>query len=114
YLACHLVCVPSRSDPLPTVVLEAMAAGRPVIGTNVGGISFAVEHGKTGVLVTPDAPDDLANVLEWVKQNPHILVDMGRRGRKECHRRFNWNGVIQQLAKAIDETIVNNPLRCVR
>ena len=77
-----------------------------MIGTNVGGISFAVEHEKSGLLVAPEAPDELANMFERVRRNPHILVDMGRHGHRECHRRFNWDGVTQQLAEAIDETIL--------
>lgn len=106
YLGCDVVCVPSRSDPFPTVVLEAMAAGRPVIGTNVGGIPFAVEHGKSGLLVAPDAPDELANMFERIKRNPHILISMGNHGHQECHKRFKWDEVTQKLAEAIEETIV--------
>ncbi len=107
YLGCHVVCVPSRSDPFPTVVLEAMAAGRPVIGTSVGGMPFAVEQEKSGLLVAPEAPDELANMFDRVRRSPNILVDMGRHGHQECHRRFNWDAITQQLAEAIDETIVN-------
>jgi glycosyltransferase involved in cell wall biosynthesis len=106
YLSCHVVCVPSRSDPLPTVVLEAMAAGRAVIGTDVGGIPFAVEHGKSGLLVAPDAPDELANTFERVRRTPHFVMDAGRLGHRECHRHFNWDVVTQQLAEAIDQTIL--------
>jgi glycosyltransferase involved in cell wall biosynthesis len=106
YLCCHVVCVPSRSDPLPTVVLEAMAAGRPVIGTNIGGIPFAVEHEKTGLLVAPDAPDELADALEQMGRSPYILAQMGRDARQECHKRFNWGRIVKQLAEAIDQTII--------
>jgi glycosyltransferase involved in cell wall biosynthesis len=105
YLGCHVVCVPSRSDPLPTVVLEAFAAGRCVIGTNVGGISFAVEHEKTGLLVTPGSSDELADALECTARNQQMFEAMCRCGHEECHNRFKWADVTRELAKAIDETM---------
>jgi glycosyltransferase involved in cell wall biosynthesis len=105
YLASHAVCVPSRSDPFPTVVLEAMAAGRPVIGTNVGGIPSAIEHEKSGLLVSAEAPEELADVLAGVSCNPDVLIKMGRYGHQECRTRFNWTTVTQQLGDSIDSAI---------
>ena len=105
YSHSDVVCVPSRSDPFPTVVLEAMAAGRPVIGTKVGGISFAVEHENTGLLVAPNAPEELADALECLAQDQQLRVAMGRRAYRECRKRFNWARVTRQLAEAIEKTI---------
>ena len=101
YLNCHAVCVPSRSEPFATVVLEAMAAGRPVIGTNVGGIPFAVEHEKSGLLVPRDASGELANALERAARDPQMLEMMGRHGHDQCHKRFNWADVTRELSEAI-------------
>jgi glycosyltransferase involved in cell wall biosynthesis len=105
YVHSDVVCVPSRSDPFPTVILEAMASGRPVIGTNVGGISFAVEHEKTGLLVAPEAPDELAHAFERAAKDQKSLQLMGHRGHKESLKRFAWSRVTRQLADAIDATI---------
>lgn len=105
YQSCHVVCIPSRSDPFPTVAIEAMAAGRPVIGAAVGGIPWSIANEKSGLLVKPEEPSELADALERAAGDPQKLAAMGLYGHQECHRRFNWNGIVRQLAKAINETI---------
>jgi glycosyltransferase involved in cell wall biosynthesis len=108
YLSSHAVCVPSRSDPFPTVVLEAMAAGRPVIGTDVGGIPFAVENEKSGLLVPVNAPEKLAGTLEALKRNPDVLTTMGRYAYQKCRARFSWASVTEKLGGAIESAIKEN------
>lgn len=105
YLSCHVVCVPSRSDPFPTVVLEALAAGRCVIGTDVGGIPFAVEHENSGLLVKKEAPGELAEALERVARNPQMLEAMGRQGQARARTYFKWERVTEQLIEAIEAAI---------
>ena len=57
YRACDVICVPSRSDPCPRAVIEPLAIGTPVIGSDVGGISETLDNGRTGLLVPyGDAP----------------------------------------------------------
>ena len=68
YRRCHVVVVPSLDDPLPTVVLEAMASGRPV-GSTVGGIGYMVRDGESGILVQPSQPQDLARVFALLDQD---------------------------------------------
>jgi glycosyltransferase involved in cell wall biosynthesis len=76
-----VVVVPSVVlDACPTVVLEAMAAGRPVVGSARGGIVSLVEDGVTGVLVTPEDPVALASALGSVTGDPGVAADMGRNG----------------------------------
>ena len=104
YIDCHAVCIPSRSETFGMVAIEAMAAGRPVIGTNIGGIPFAVTHEKSGLLVPKDAPGELADALERASRNPHMLKIMGRQGYDLCRKRFTWEGVTQELVEAIDAT----------
>ena len=111
YRDCHVVCVPSRSDPFPTVVLEALAAGRCVIGTNSGGIPFAVENEKSGLIVQREEPTKLADALERVARDQQMLEAMGRYGHQECHKRFNWASLTRDLAKAIDKTVNTSSLR---
>ena len=62
-------------DGIPNVVLEAMAAGLPVVATAVSGLPEAVVHGRTGFLVAPDQPEALAGALE------SLLADRGLAGR---------------------------------
>ena len=77
----RVVVVPSVVlDACPTVVLEAMAAGRPVVGSAHGGIVSLVEDGVTGVLVAPEDPGALAAALDGVIGDPGAAADMGRKG----------------------------------
>ena len=77
----RVVVVPSVVlDACPTVVLEAMAAGRPVVGSARGGIVSLVEDGVTGVLVAPEDPAALAAALAGVIGDPVVAAEMGRNG----------------------------------
>jgi glycosyltransferase involved in cell wall biosynthesis len=78
--------LPSMSEGLPRVVVEAMATGTPVIGSNVGGIPEMVEDGATGFLVSPGDDAMLAKRLRWVLEHPEEACKMGRRAHTfaEC------------------------------
>ncbi len=100
YARCHMVVVPSRDDPLPTVVLEAMACGRAVIGSAVGGIGFLVADGVTGVLVPPGQPGALADVLARLDADRTALETLAgnalRRGAQ-----FSWEANVEALQRLI-------------
>jgi glycosyltransferase involved in cell wall biosynthesis len=61
--ACDLLALPSWAEGMPNVVLEALASGRPVVATCVGGIPDAVAHGSTGLLVRPRDPEALRGAI---------------------------------------------------
>lgn len=61
--ACDLLALPSHHEGTPNVVLEALASGRPVVGSRVGGIPDAVPEGRAGLLVMPRDVDDLSRAL---------------------------------------------------
>ncbi|HUH12246.1 MAG TPA: glycosyltransferase family 4 protein [Longimicrobiales bacterium] len=68
--AADAVCLPSRAEALPTVLLEAAAAARPVVASRVGGVPEVVEHGRTGLLVPPGDPAALATALLELLEAP--------------------------------------------
>ncbi len=73
----HLLAVPSRwLETGPLVVLEAFAAGIPVIGSNLGGIAELVEHGVNGLLVEPNSPEAWCEALRRLSQSPELLVQL--------------------------------------
>jgi glycosyltransferase involved in cell wall biosynthesis len=84
------VCLvlPSFSEGLGRVVLEAMACGRPVIGTRVGGIPEMIEDEITGLLVSPGDPNGLAESLLRLLEDPKLAEAMGRRGRAKVESLF--------------------------
>lgn len=73
--------LPSVSEGLGLVIVEAMASGTPVIGSNVGGIPEMVEDGATGFLVEPGDEDALAAKLRWMLEHPAEACLIGRKAR---------------------------------
>ncbi|MFO7152854.1 MAG: glycosyltransferase [Bacillota bacterium] len=94
-----VLLLPSDWEGLPLVVLEAMAAGRPVVATRVGGVPELVEEEKTGFLVPPRDPDALAGAILRLARDPELRKRMGEVARKRALERFD----IRQTAQAYGE-----------
>jgi glycosyltransferase involved in cell wall biosynthesis len=72
----------STREALPLAVLEAMAAGLPVVATNVGDLPMIVKEGVTGLLVNPDDERAFANALFELLSDANRAKELGSRGRK--------------------------------
>ena len=83
----------TRSEGLPLSVLEAMAAGLPVIASNVGGIPELVVDGVSGVLVPPGDPGALAEAIERLLENPSLALRLGEAGRRRVAESFDLEAV---------------------
>jgi glycosyltransferase involved in cell wall biosynthesis len=81
--------LPSRSEGHPVAILEAMAAGLPVVASRVGGVPEQVSHGETGLLVEPGDPDELAAALRRLATNPPLRHRLGAAGRERAERAFD-------------------------
>jgi glycosyltransferase involved in cell wall biosynthesis len=103
YRDADIICVPSISDPLPTVVLEAMAAGCAVVGTNVGGIPFMIEDGVTGAIVSAGDAAAMADKIAELAENRQALVDIGRQAALVAAQRFSWPIVGSQLMDLFED-----------
>jgi glycosyltransferase involved in cell wall biosynthesis len=90
-------CLPSRYEGLPYVLLEALAAGLPIVARRVGGVATCVEHGQNGFIVESDSPDDLATVL-------HRLATDQNRCRELSARSFSKAACLT-ADRMIDETM---------
>jgi glycogen synthase len=98
FAGCSLFVLPSRHEPMGIVNLEAMAAGRPVLATEVGGVPELVAHRHSGVLVQPDNDDDLARELEVLLGNADLRAAMGRAGLERVQQ-FSWPSIADQYAE---------------
>lgn len=82
--AMDLYVLTSRNEGLGMGVVEAMAAGRPVVATGVGGVPTAVVDRVTGLLVPPGRPDEIADAIAIILSNPSMAEGMGRAGRERA------------------------------
>ena len=94
--AANVFVLPSRFEGLPLVVLEAMAAGLPVLGTQVCGTSEAVEEGVTGRLVAPEQPYALAAALIDMLNDTERLVQWGTAGLIRANHEFSADRMVQE------------------
>ena len=78
--------LPSRSEAFPNAIMEAMAAGLPVVASNVGGIPELVEDGRTGHLVQPGDAAALASSLIGLLEQPQRLEEFGRAARRKVEQ----------------------------
>ncbi len=95
--ACDVVVLPSLSEGLPTVICEAMVAGRAVIATTIGGIPELVEDGVTGRLVAPADAPALADALRALLGSDGRASAMGELAAARAKDRLTWGAVAQQI-----------------
>jgi len=91
--------LPSHAEALPISMLEAMAAGCPVVATSVGAIPTVVRHELTGMLVAPGDVDALAATLDRVLSDEALRARLSTQGRQECGARFGIDRVVDQLQR---------------
>ncbi|MFC1885338.1 glycosyltransferase [Thermodesulfobacteriota bacterium] len=91
----------SDREASPNVILEAMAAGLPVVATRVGGIPELVENGKNGILVEPGNPARLAEALIELLENEQKRKELGLRARERVIAHHNLKDVIAQTENVI-------------
>jgi glycosyltransferase involved in cell wall biosynthesis len=96
FAAADIVAVPSvrddsgNVDGLPNVVLEALAAGAPLVTTAAGGIGAVVEHGRTGMIVPERDSSALAGAIATLSSDPTARTRLGDAGRRLVAERYGW------------------------
>ena len=101
YAAADVVCQVSRwEEAFGWVIAEAMAAGRPLVATRVGGIPELVTDGGNGFLVAPRAPAEIAERLVQLLEDSALRARMGAAGRLAAERKFDLAGNLDTLMRA--------------
>ena len=97
YHAADVFCLPSLHEPFGIVVLEAWAAGLPVVAAEVGGIPSFTRHGKDVLHATPDQPQSLARQLLCILDNPAFAGQLAASGRRRARKEYDWHVINQRL-----------------
>lgn len=107
--AADALVLSSAFEGLPNVVLEAMAAGRPVVASRVGGVPELVADGVTGRLVTPGDPEELAMAMEAVMALPEQdRAAMGAEGARVVAERYSLDAVMARWCALLDEQVARH------
>ena len=103
--AADAVLLPSRWEGLPLVLLEAMARGRPIVASAVGGVRDAIEDGVHGTLVPPGDEAALAEALEQLHRKADRGWRLGRAAAQRVRERFTWHAVVEDYEAVYDEVL---------
>jgi D-inositol-3-phosphate glycosyltransferase len=103
YVACDIFVVPSVVDLGPRVQLEAMASGKPVVGTKVGTMPVWIKDGKSGFLVDPADERQLADKIRYLIDNPSVAKEMGAYGRWIVEEQFSSEKITARLLQVYQE-----------
>jgi glycosyltransferase involved in cell wall biosynthesis len=95
--ACDLCVQPSLNEGMGRTVIEAMAMGRPVVASQVGGLPELINSGKTGLLVPPMSPPALAEAICALLRDPEELRRMGRAAQQSVDHRFSARAMVEAI-----------------
>lgn len=108
YAGARLLLLPSVSEAMPLVVLEAMACGTPVLASRIAGLPSVVRDYETGLLVEPGSVGELALALRFLLRDPELLRRMSHEARRTVHRRFVWPVVAAEYV-SVYRTLAGGP-----
>lgn len=92
-------------EGLGVVLLEAMASGVPVIGSNIGGIPDIITDGVNGLLVPPGDPETLAFAMMTILDNPDLAEKFAQEGLRTVKDRFSWDKISDQFIEVYQEVL---------
>ena len=109
YARSNIICLPSYREGLPKGLIEAAAAGRAVVTTDVPGCRDAIIPNKTGLLVPAKDSKKLADTLQWLIEHPQKRISMGKAGRKFAESEFPIKKIVQKHLDIYQNLLSKNP-----
>jgi glycosyltransferase involved in cell wall biosynthesis len=103
YAACDVFVLPSLEEGFGVVLTEALAAGKPVVGTKVGGIPVQIRDGWNGFLVEPANEKQLAEKIRFLIDQPEERKSMGRNSRNLAEKEFDWLEIAARYLAVYEE-----------
>lgn len=97
YAACDALTLPSKHEGFPYSLLEASAAGKPLIGTDIPGIRCAIKHNQTGLLVPFNDEVALSNAIVQLASDPLLRLRLGQNAKKRAEQEFSRDVILASL-----------------
>lgn len=113
YADADIVLNPSRADNAPGSLLEAAACGIPIVSTNVGGVPYLVEHGRSAWLVPPDSPIEMAEAIALVARDERLRRELRSNGI-ELAKACSWPMVKRQWLQLYQSALEEQGIRARR
>lgn len=103
--------LPSIHEPFGIVILEAWAAGLPVVASRVGGIPSFVNNGEDGLLFEPNDEAGFIKAFKTILESPEKARALGTAGKLKAQGQYSWDRITQILVDIYEEAIRENPFR---
>lgn len=105
YHRIDVLVLPSHTEGLPRVVLEAQATATPVIATRVGGLPEVVDDGETGLLVDPRTPNQLAAAIDKLGTDAAYCTRLGQNGRDAVVESYSWETMYDRYERFLEKVV---------
>jgi glycosyltransferase involved in cell wall biosynthesis len=106
YSACDIFVLPSLEEGHGISLTEAMASGKPLIGSNVGGIPMQIRDGWNGFLVEPGNEKQLAEKIRYLIENEKERKRMGANSRRLAEKEFSWEKIVERYLEVYEEVVI--------
>lgn len=111
YHAANLFLLPSIHEPFGIVILEAWAAGLPVLASRIGGIpSFVIPY-EDGLLFEPNDNDSIVDAFRFLVENPEHSRRLAENGKRKAREYYSWDVITLRLVQIYEEALRENPFR---
>jgi glycosyltransferase involved in cell wall biosynthesis len=105
YHKADIFILPSYHEGLPTVLLEAMSCGLPVIATNVRGNRDLISHGENGILVPAHSPKKMAEAVSSLMDDDTIRHKIGQNARNTIEKKYTWDKISNKMLECYKSLI---------
>ena len=87
------------------VLIEAMACGTPVIGSNIGGIPYVIKDNETGLLVEPKDSKGISSTVEKLLKDQELWDKLRKNGIKEVKEKYDWKMIVDKTEKVFKSVV---------
>jgi glycosyltransferase involved in cell wall biosynthesis len=108
---CKAFVLPSRTEAMARVLLEAMASRKPIVASRLGGIPTYIEDGHNGLLFEPGNADDLADKLAWLLTDPDLARALAEEGYRRVHRDLSESQYVERVRELLERVVGPPPAR---